>query len=485
MEIIRKEATIQNTGADDDFPGSFQVVLSTPAKDRDGDELAIEDWKTPLPEHITFDTDHGMSVATTVGSGAPSIKDGKLIVEGTYSSLPRAQDVRTLVREKHIRTTSVAFSSTKSTKDGKTRTQRELLNGAFVAIPANTEAVVLSAKAGARNSKSDAANLQTIHDSSVAMGADCDGPEDSSGAAEGATGGKSYGYVPGRGYIGLKAKYTADELRQMLKDGEALPNADGDPSYPIGDKADLANAIRAVGRGGLSDHDKIRAYIIRRAKALDASDEIPDNWSADGSVKPAEKALRRMIAAKAVDGSYEQREQAISDALQSAYPGDSIWAYSIATFDDTVVYRVSGSGSSAISGQWQATYTYDAGTVTLGEPERVSLVEQVVPVKSYKATKAPAIGTDTAQLAQSVDAALDEGWNLIHGLDQDSLPEPLQQALGLFGAAWTSAGKLLEAMSVDDPDAGMNPSAEKSADAEALAMQEAAVSIKLLAAAAG
>lgn len=80
----------------------------------------------------------------------------------------------------------------------------------------------------------------------------------------------------------VKAKYTADELRQMLKDGKAFENPNGEPSYPIGDKADLKNAIDAVGRGS-GDHDAIRAYIVRRAGALDANDLIPDSWTSSGS----------------------------------------------------------------------------------------------------------------------------------------------------------------------------------------------------------
>lgn len=366
MNVSRKDALISNSGADDDFPGSFEVVLSTPAKDRDGDELAIEDWKTPLPDRITFDADHGMSVEKTVGSGVPSIEDGKLIVRGTYSSLPRAQDVRTLVKEGHITTTSVAFMSEKVTKDGKTRTVRELLNGAFVAVPSNRESVVLSAKgalakAGARHSASDTAHLQAIAEHLQALGVPGSGPEpvedpaaqqideagpsDTSGAAQGAVGGKS------------AAKYTAEQLRQMLADGHAIANANGDPSYPIGDVADLENAIAAVGRGS-GDHDKIRAYIIRRAKELGASDKIPDNWGSDGSMK-------------AVSGAH---------------------------------------------------------------------------------TKEPSMSTDPAQLAQAVDAALDEGWNLISDLDQTGLPEPVQQALGCFAAAGVTVDQLLDAMGVDNPD---------------------------------
>lgn len=178
MDIIRKDATITPTGADDDFPGTFEVILSAPTKDRDGETLLPEEWKQPLPSKITFDSDHGMSVATTVGSGVPTINSaGELVVSGTFSSLPRAQEVRTLVKEGHIGTTSVAFMTERSPmKDGKQTVTRELLNGAFVAIPSNREALVLSSKsaevkAGARNSASDMEHIQAIHDHALALGA--------------------------------------------------------------------------------------------------------------------------------------------------------------------------------------------------------------------------------------------------------------------------------------------------------------------------
>ena len=74
-----------------------------------------------------------------------------------------------------------------------------------------------------------------------------------------------------------KSKYSADELKSMLAKGEAMKNPNGDPSYPIGDVADLKNAIHAVGRGS-GDHDKIQAYIMKRADALGQSDMIPDDW---------------------------------------------------------------------------------------------------------------------------------------------------------------------------------------------------------------
>lgn len=148
--VVTKAIAEIQPGADDATSdnGTFEVILSAETTDRDGDTLLRDEWKTPLPDHITFDTDHGMSVAATVGSGTPRIEDdGTLRVSGSYSSIDRGQEIRTLVNEGHIRTTSVAFMTEKSSKGAKTTVTRELLNGAFVAVPSNREAVVLSSKA--------------------------------------------------------------------------------------------------------------------------------------------------------------------------------------------------------------------------------------------------------------------------------------------------------------------------------------------------
>jgi hypothetical protein len=176
MQIIHKDATITPTGDAGMMPGTFEVILSAPTKDRDGETLLPGEWKMPLPARINFDSDHGMSVATTVGSGVPRIDEkGNLVVSGTYSSLPRAQEVRTLVNEGHIDRTSVAFMTVPDETKGavKGAKVRELLNGAFVSIPSNREALVLSSKSGARNSSTDAKSIQAIHDNAASLGADC------------------------------------------------------------------------------------------------------------------------------------------------------------------------------------------------------------------------------------------------------------------------------------------------------------------------
>lgn len=134
----------------DDPNGAFEVILSAPTVDRDGEVIDAKAFD-PLPDHITFDIDHGMSVTTTVGSGVPAYDGEMLKVSGTFASTPLAQEVRTLVTEGHIRSTSVAFMEPKrEVKDGVPHiVKAELLNGAFVCIPSNREALVVGAKAAA------------------------------------------------------------------------------------------------------------------------------------------------------------------------------------------------------------------------------------------------------------------------------------------------------------------------------------------------
>ena len=73
--------------------------------------------------------------------------------------------------------------------------------------------------------------------------------------------------------IFAKRKFTAEERRAATESGAAMSGG----RYPIENKEDLHNAIRAVGRGKGS-HAAIRAHIKRRAKALGLESEIPEDW---------------------------------------------------------------------------------------------------------------------------------------------------------------------------------------------------------------
>jgi len=75
----------------------------------------------------------------------------------------------------------------------------------------------------------------------------------------------------------VRAKYDAAAMKKMAKSGETMPNANGEPSYPIADEEDLHNAIHAIGRGHAS-HEAIRQHIIARAKALGLTHMLPADW---------------------------------------------------------------------------------------------------------------------------------------------------------------------------------------------------------------
>lgn len=85
------------------------------------------------------------------------------------------------------------------------------------------------------------------------------------------------------------ADYASDPLRDLVKKGKALPapGQDRPGRFPIANRADLENAIRAVGRvaGGEPERQKVRRFIIKRARELKLQQLIPDNWAPDGSVK--------------------------------------------------------------------------------------------------------------------------------------------------------------------------------------------------------
>jgi hypothetical protein len=187
MDLVKKAVGLVDTVETDSPNGAFEVVLSAATLDRDGEVIDSRAFE-PLPDHVPFDIDHGMTVQTTVGSGQPYYaEDGSLRVKGTFASTPLAQEVRTLVAEGHIRTTSVTFMAAERVKDEKSVdhvVRAELLNGTFTPVPSNREAVVLSAKAlnvavdekvGARNSASDASKIQSAHDAMVDLGANCPG----------------------------------------------------------------------------------------------------------------------------------------------------------------------------------------------------------------------------------------------------------------------------------------------------------------------
>ena len=69
-----------------------------------------------------------------------------------------------------------------------------------------------------------------------------------------------------------KREFSGATRERMAEAGTAMP----DGSFPIANRADLMNAIRSVGRA--KNYDAAKQHIIRRARALDAMDMLPEDW---------------------------------------------------------------------------------------------------------------------------------------------------------------------------------------------------------------
>lgn len=177
METKTLDRFVVDIKALTDGTGEFEAVLSVPTVDRDGEIIDAKAFE-PLPDYIPIDVDHGMSVTSTVGSGEPYYDGDALMLRGSFASTPLAQEVRTLVIERHVRKMSVAFMAAQRGEDEDGRPhilKAELLNAAIVAIPSNREADILAAKAleVAESKASKGATLQEIHDLAAAAGAEC------------------------------------------------------------------------------------------------------------------------------------------------------------------------------------------------------------------------------------------------------------------------------------------------------------------------
>ena len=71
--------------------------------------------------------------------------------------------------------------------------------------------------------------------------------------------------------ISTEARERAAERDEALPDG----------SYPIRNKGDLQRAIQSYGRASDQDKVKVKKWIIKRARELDAVDMLPESWNVE------------------------------------------------------------------------------------------------------------------------------------------------------------------------------------------------------------
>jgi cation transport regulator ChaB len=102
----------------------------------------------------------------------------------------------------------------------------------------------------------------------------CQGLLDASGDGEEVTEAQMAEIVEAFEHLQEK-EFTAERRKELAAKGHALP----DGSYPIENTQDLHNAIQAIGRA--SNPAAAKRHIIKRARALGATDMLPDDWKSN------------------------------------------------------------------------------------------------------------------------------------------------------------------------------------------------------------
>src|SRR5579859_196657 len=107
--------------------------------------------------------------------------------------------------------------------------------------------------------------------------------------------------------------FTGKQREKLAKSGAALP----DGSFPIENKGDLENAVQAIGRA--KDPTKAKAHIKSRAKALGATDMIPDTWECWQTVADGELLITEATYCQSDshDGTRQKLSQAIDGKVQA------------------------------------------------------------------------------------------------------------------------------------------------------------------------
>jgi hypothetical protein len=98
----------------------------------------------------------------------------------------------------------------------------------------------------------------------------------------------------------IKRQFTTAKREELGKQGHALKNPDGSFSFPIENEDDLDNAIQSIGRA--SDEEAAKQFIIKRAKDLNLTSKLPEDWMDGGSDDDTEgKSDRVVIDTKSFD----------------------------------------------------------------------------------------------------------------------------------------------------------------------------------------
>lgn len=94
---------------------------------------------------------------------------------------------------------------------------------------------------------------------------------------------------------GNKTKFTEEERKKLAEEGLALP----DGSFPIRNKQDLKDAVKAIGLA--RSYEKTKKWIIKRARELNSIDELPESWKVKDDNISDSKKDRTMLTYNGAD----------------------------------------------------------------------------------------------------------------------------------------------------------------------------------------
>jgi hypothetical protein len=273
-----------------------------------------------------------------------------------------------------------------------------------------------------------------------------------------------------------KSVFTAARREELANAGVALP----DGSFAIETVDELDRAIAAIpGTKGAPRYERVREHLIGRAKELDATDRLPEEWTDTKSLEG--KAFPYLA------GSVEERQQLLTAALQEAMLPDEdddadssnprrVWVSLDGTFADHVVATITDySGGTDDSQTYLGPYVIDDtedggdGSVTLGTPQAVDKVVSLVPDPDDT-------GLDRASVPlQGIGLAVKALTETISGGSAPGLkPKQVAQlktAHAALNAVMSDLGLRLDAEPSTAPDANAGPGAKSLiSEAELLAV---------------
>lgn len=124
--------------------GTFRVVATSNALDRDGEIITVEGWdfenfkKNPVV--LWGHRYDSLPIGAVTNIEVDTINQ-QIIMDGVFADTPQAQEIRRLYDDGFLKTVSVGFIG--SERDGNVITKKEMLELSFVGIPSNPDALSL------------------------------------------------------------------------------------------------------------------------------------------------------------------------------------------------------------------------------------------------------------------------------------------------------------------------------------------------------